>query len=90
MFWIYDLPTWLFFIICISFFIGLTLALQYISRRFIIPYLETDEDREDSLIGSFVGSTGGFYAITVGLIAASVWAKYDGCEEITNKEATCI
>jgi Protein of unknown function (DUF4239) len=88
MFWIYDIPSWLFFIICITFFVLLTLLLYVLSRKFIIPYFGIDEEREDSQISVFLGATGVFYSITIGLIAASVWAKYDSCEDITNAEAT--
>jgi Protein of unknown function (DUF4239) len=90
MFWIYDIPNWLFFIICISFFVALTFLLYRLSRAFIIPYFGIDDDREDSLIAIFLGATGVFYSITIGLIAASVWAKYDSCEDIVNEEATNI
>jgi Protein of unknown function (DUF4239) len=88
MFWIYNIPNWLFFIICITFFVTTTLILYKLSRKYIIPFFGIDEEREDSQISVFLGATGVFYSITIGLIAASVWAKYDSCEDIANAEAT--
>jgi hypothetical protein len=90
MFWIYDIPSWLFFIICIAFFVVTTLILYALSRKYIIPFFGIDEDREDSQVAIFLGATGVFYSITIGLIAASVWAKYDASEDIANSEATTL
>ncbi|MGL4631387.1 MAG: hypothetical protein ACRCVT_09290 [Leadbetterella sp.] len=89
MFWIYDIPIWLFFIVCNGAFIAISLVIFVLVQRFFIPILKSTEDSND-LLNYFVAALGAFYSITLGLIAVGTWENYKSSTQLANDEAASI
>src|SRR5262245_11852953 len=58
-------------------------------RRYLLPRLLFHDGVNDAVSGT-VQAVGVFYAITVGLIAASVWTTYSNAGDLTSQEAVAI
>jgi hypothetical protein len=89
MFWIYDIPNWLFFIICNSFFVVTALLIFSITQKFILPKLRISEVSND-LLNYFIAAMGAFYSITLGLIAVGTWENFDATSKLADDEAASI
>lgn len=89
MFWIYNIHTWLFFIICNVVFVFISLLLRsYIQKR-LIPKFNVTEKHND-LLNYFVIALGAFYSITLGLISVDTWEYYKDSSQLTHNEAAFI
>jgi hypothetical protein len=89
MFWIYDIPNWLFFIVCNSFFVLLSIIIFYTVQRFLLPRIQVTMESND-LLNYFIAAMGTFYSITIGLIAVGTWERYNEISTLANNESACI
>jgi hypothetical protein len=89
MFWIYDIPNWLFFLICNSFFVVTSLLIFTFTQKFILPNLKISEESND-LLNYFIAAMGTFYSITLGLIAVGTWENFDETSKLADDEASSI
>ncbi|HEV7473156.1 MAG TPA: hypothetical protein VGN90_03850 [Pyrinomonadaceae bacterium] len=67
----------------------LSLLGLFAARRFLLPSLRFNDGTNDA-VGGTVQAIGVFYGITVGLIAASVWATNSTSADLVSKEAASI
>ena len=86
---LYHLPTWLFGVVVVAFFVlaavgGLVLFQRWAARRFTL----TEEMNNDIIF--FASTIGVFYSLTVGLIAVGVWADYSEVKRIVSQEAASV
>jgi hypothetical protein len=89
MFWIYDIPNWLFFLICNAFFIGFGQIIFLFTQKIIIPKLKILDNSND-LLNYFIAAMGAFYSITLGLIAVGTWEKFDDTSQLASDEASSV
>jgi hypothetical protein len=84
-----DLPLWLVGVVLVVVMCGLAaVGLRFAQRR-VLPRLQlTEEDAHFST--TIVHSIMVFYALTVAMIAISVWETYDASTKIVSEEATTL
>jgi quinol-cytochrome oxidoreductase complex cytochrome b subunit len=68
-YWVYDLPNWLFFLITIGVFVGFALLGAFLFSSKLEKKLALTADH-NHIVAIFLGLSGAFYSITLGLIAA--------------------
>ncbi len=87
-YWIYDIPNWLFALLCIGFMIafavsGLLLFRGVIFKRFM-PQAHND------VVSYFMSGMGAIYGITLGLIAVAAWESFNEIDEVVSNEASSL
>jgi hypothetical protein len=92
MYWVYDLPNWLFGILTVATFVlaslfGLT-ATHRLMRRSID--LSADHSDHNSFVSYFFGASVGLYGITLGLISVGAWESYSDVDAKAGAEASSI
>jgi len=86
---IFDLPLWIVGLVLVLVLCGVAaLGLRFALRRVVPRYHVSEEDGH--FISTMVHSVMVFYALTVALIAVSVWETYDSGETIVSAEATAL
>jgi hypothetical protein len=87
--WIFDLPSWLLFVLLVVVLEVASLAGLFLVRRFLLPHIRWHDGVNDAVSGT-VQAIGVFYALTVGLIAVGVWDTYTNSQDLVSKEAAAI
>lgn len=89
LYWLYDLPTFLFAIVVAGAFVvfGVTglAAMRRVARR--RPHHAPEPN---DTVGYYFGAVVGFYGITLGLISVGVWQSYGDADAKSTMEATTI
>ncbi len=88
---IYDLPNWLFFLLCAS----LTVLFSVTGSWLVRPWAQAhalaksdDFSEHNDLVSYFLGASGVVYGILLGLVAAGVWSNYQDVSNEVDDEAT--
>jgi amino acid transporter len=89
-YWIYDLPNWLFLIVCVGFFVVFSLLGAFAFRNFFEKLLGLDEDRSNNVVSTFLSVSGLFYGITLGLIAVGTYTNFGVAETAVSLEAGAL
>jgi hypothetical protein len=89
MYWIYDLPTWLFGVLTLLVVVGFALSGQLLVQRLMGRY-NTDQTEANALIGYFFGGSVGLYGITLGLIAVGAWQNFKDVQVAGGQEAAAL
>jgi hypothetical protein len=88
-YWVYDLPNWQFFLMTIGFFMIVALIGAFVVRgqfeKSLGLTLETN-----NVIGIFLGLSGVFYGITLGLIAVGTFDNFKSTEDIVQAESSSL
>lgn len=87
-YWVYDLPNWLFCLMCVAFFVGFALIGQRLTRRATRKLLG-DSDHND-LVGHYLAAFGVFYGITLGLISVGTWENFSDVETKAAQETASV
>jgi hypothetical protein len=86
---LYDLPLWLVGVVLVAVMCSLAILGLHVVRRRILPRFQiTDEDGH--FISTMVHSFMVFYALTVAMIAITVWETYDAAGKVASGEATAL
>ena len=86
---VFDLPLWIVGLVLVVVMTSLAAVGLHFARRHILPRLQfTDEDGH--FTSTVVHSVMVFYALTVAMIAITVWETYDAAGKIVSTEATAI
>ena len=86
---VYDLPLWLIGVVLVVVLCGLAAAgLRFASRRILPRYQITEGDGH--FTSTMVHSVMVFYALTVAMIAITVWETYDEAGKTASAEATAL
>jgi hypothetical protein len=88
-YWVYDLPNWLFYLITISFFMAFALLGAFIVRGKFETSLGLNAET-NNIIGIFLGLSGVFYGITLGLIAVGTFENFNSTEDIVLGESSSL
>src|SRR6516165_4443159 len=85
LFWVYDLPTWLFGALTVT--IGL--AGLYITRKWVRA-VHGERYSHNDVVGSYLGAVCVFDGITLGLIAVASWQAYSDANTRIGEEAAAV
>jgi len=86
---VFDLPLWIVGLVLVVVMTGLAAVGLHMFRRSILPRFQfTDEDGH--FTSTIVHSVMVFYALTVAMIAITVWETYDAAAKIVSQEATAL
>jgi Protein of unknown function (DUF4239) len=89
MYWIYDLPIWLFGLLTTFVFMGFSILGLLFFRARIKRFFKIKGSHNDE-VSYYLSNIGIFYGITVGLITVATWENYDKCEDLVKVEAASI
>jgi hypothetical protein len=89
MYWIYDLPNWLFGVLTMAVFVAFGLGGLPVTRKWVRP-LHHETHSHNDVVGFFFGALTVFYGITLGLLMVGVWANYSETEAKIDHEAETL
>ena len=89
LYWVYDLPNWLFGLLCIGTFMALGLAGLPLTRLFAKRVHAEDHSHND-IVGYYLAAVTVFYGITLGLVAVGTWNNYSMVQDRVDREAQII
>lgn len=85
--WIYALPTWLFFILVLAVFVGLSTGGLALFRR-LVP--QRDEVSHNDVAGPIVGTIGTILAVVLSFLLIGNWQEYDAAGGTMAQEASSV
>ena len=89
MYWVYELPNWLFGVLSISAFVAFGLIGLFPTRRWVRRQHQVDHSHND-IVGFYLAAITVFYGITLGLVAVGTWTTYSDVEAKVDREAEII
>ncbi len=87
--WLYQIPSFLFFILVICFFAAFSVAGYVLTRKRIERWLG-EPPAQNEVISYYIAATGVVYGITLGLIAVGVWENYIRTNVKVEEEAATL
>ena len=89
LYWLYDLPNWLFGLIVIAFFVSLSVIGLCTTRKWVRRLHRVDHSHND-IVGYFLAAITVFYGITLGLVAIGTWNTYSAVQDKVDAEAQTV
>jgi len=89
MYWVYDLPSWLFAVLTVAVAVAIGLIGFYATRKWV-RRVHGDEISHNDIVGFFLGTIGLFYGITLGLVAVGTWQAYSDVDTKVDQEASSL
>jgi hypothetical protein len=89
MYWIYDLPNWLFGVLTIVVTVAVGLGGLYATRGWV-RRVHGDRHSHNEVVGYYLGAVCVFYGITLGLLAVATWQTYSDVETRVGEEAAAV
>jgi hypothetical protein len=89
LYWIYDLPNWLFGILTIFVTEAIGLGGLYATRKWV-RRIHGTEHSHNEVVGFFLGAICVFYGITLGLLAVGTWQIYSDVDTRVGEEAAAV
>jgi hypothetical protein len=89
MYWIYDLPNWLFGALSVLAFCVFGIAGLALTRRWA-PSLHHATLSHNDIVGYYFGAITVLYGITLGLLMVGVWSTFTETEEKVDREAATL
>lgn len=89
MFWIYNLPNWLFGVLTVSVFCVFGIGGLLATRRWV-PSLHHASLSHNDIVGFYFGAITVLYGITLGLLMVGVWSTYTQTEDKVDHEASTL
>jgi len=87
--WLYFLPSFVFFIVVIFFFAGISISGFLLVRKHVERWLGKPP-AQNEVISYYIAATGVVYGITLGLIAVGVWENYIHVNNKVEEEAATL
>jgi hypothetical protein len=88
MYWVYDLPNWLFELLTISLFVGFSVGGLLASRR-MIRRVHLQRSYND-IVGFYLAGITVLYGVTLGLLAIGAWTTYTDTDAKVAREAASL
>ena len=89
MLWLYDLPAWLFALLTMGFFVGISwVGLGLLHRRIHQASFATLID--NGTVGWFFSGVTVLYGLLLGLLTVATWGNYSRAAEVASQEAASI
>lgn len=89
LYWLYDLPNWLFGVIVVLFFNLYSLLGLFTTRKFVKRQHKEDHSHND-IVSYFLAAITVFYGITLGLLAIATWTNYSQTQDKVDHEAQVV
>src|SRR5436309_3135161 len=89
LYWIYDLPNWLFGFLTVTVMAAIGLAGLYATRPWA-RRVHREEHSHNEIVGFYLGAVCVFYGITLGLLAVGTWQAYSDVETKVDQEASAV
>lgn len=89
LYWVYDLPAWLFAVLTIAAMVAVGLAGLYATRKWVRRVHGSQHSHND-VVGYYLAAVCVFYGITLGLIAVATWQNYTDVETRAGQEAARV
>ena len=89
LYWLYDLPNWLFGVIVICFFTAYALVGLFTTRNFVRRQHKEDHSHND-IVSYFLAAVTVFYGITLGLLAIATWSNFAATQDKVDHEAQVV
>ena len=86
---VFDLPLWIVGLVLVVVMTGLVAVGLLFARRRVVPRFQFTEE-DGHFTSTVVHSVMVFYALTVAMIAITVWETYDTAAHIVSEEATAL
>ena len=89
MYWVYDLPTWLFAALTIAVAVAIGLSGSFATRKWV-RRVHGQEHSHNDIVGFFLGAVAVLYGITLGLVAVGTWETYTDVDTKVDQEAAAV
>lgn len=89
LYWVYDLPNWLFGALCILTFVLYGVLGLIATRRWVRRLHRIDHSHND-IVSHYLAAITVFYGITLGLVAVGTWNTYSEVESKVDHEAQVV
>jgi Protein of unknown function (DUF4239) len=89
LYWVYDIPNWLFGVLTVLLFVGIGLGGLYATRGWVTRLHRGEHDHND-LVGFYMAAVTVLYAVCVGLLAIGAWATYSDVQGKVDHEAATM
>ena len=88
-YWVYDLPIWLFGALTIAVTVAIALGGFYATRKWA-RRVHRDQHSHNDIVGFYLGAICLFYGITLGLLAVGTWQAYSELDSKVGEEASAL
>lgn len=88
-YWVYDLPNWLFCLLTILVFVAFGVAGLLPTRSWVRHQHRVDHSHND-IVGYYLAAVTVFYGITLGLVAVGTWTTYSDVGTKVDREAEVV
>ena len=89
LYWVYDLPNWLFAVLTIVVFICFGLIGLFATRKVVKRLHHADHSHND-IVSYYLAAVTVFYGITLGLVAVGTWDTYSNLSTKVDQEAQVV
>jgi hypothetical protein len=89
LFWLYDLPTWLFGVLTVMVTVVVGLGGYYVTRKWARG-IHGEQHSHNEIVGFYLGAICLFYGITLGLLAVGLWEAYSNVDSKVGEEASTL
>jgi hypothetical protein len=89
MYWVYDLPNWLFGTLTVCIFLVVGVGCYFATRKWVHA-LHHEDGVHNDVVGFYLGSLTVFYGITLGLLMVGVWTNFSDAGERVSREAATL
>ncbi len=89
LFWVYDLPSWQFYLLTVGCFIGFSLLGAFVFNQYFEKWLNLTAE-SNSITSVFLSLSGVFYGITLGLISVATFENFNSVEEKVTQESSAL
>ena len=90
MYWLYNLPTWLFGTLVLVAFVAFGLAGLYATRAWVARLDDGHDHMYNHIVGFYLAAVTVLYAVCVGLLAIGAWATYSEVQGKIDHEAAAL
>jgi hypothetical protein len=88
-YWVYDLPNWLFGALTVAVFVAIGVLGLYLTRSWVRRLHIVNHSHND-IVGFYLAAVTVFYGISLGLLAVGTWTTYSEVEDRVDHEATAV
>lgn len=88
-YFVYDLPNWLFCVLCVFASIAFAVGGMLITRP-LVRWLLGDGSGYNDIVSYILSACGVFYGITLGLIAVGAWSAFSDVDTKVSNEASAL
>jgi hypothetical protein len=89
LYWVYDIPGWLFAILVISTCVSIGLVGHRLTERWV-KRITGNSDKYNDLVYTALATVGVFFGITLGLISVGTWQNFTDVNTNVNQESSSL